>query len=202
MHGRLPPGSFRDYIIDKMNLERGLMSGGQPVLSQEEIDGALYNLLPLFPRNQLNENVTSTVDKLPGITPEIKTTMTQLLEEYGSSPGNRSLVSAQGLQDIVLALLIVALGKTSTTENYAAAIARISQEKGLAMPAPILVADSNWVRDWFGFVVNPGTEKFELWRIDQTGRIGRPINAWKQWLDGSRKDITWGIFSQPFEYRT
>lgn len=201
MHGHLPPGSFRDYIIDKMNLERGLMSGGQPVLSQEEIDGMLYALLPLFPRSQLKEKVATLINELPEITPEVQQTIIGLLDEYGFAPGNRNLISAQGLQDITLALLILALGKTSTSVNYPAQIARIAQLHGFAMPPPILVADSNWVRDWFGFVVNPGSEKLEFWRIDQLGRIGRPINAWKQWLNGSRKDITWGIFTQPFEYK-
>ena len=68
------------------------------------------------------------------------------------------------------------------------------------MPAPLIFADTNWVKEMFGFVVNPGTGKLELWRLDYTGSNGYPMTSWKQWVNGSRPDLRWGIYVKPFEY--
>lgn len=201
MHGKISVSGFRDILVDKMNMERGLMFQGQPVLATDEIDGTLYSLLPLFHRSQLNEKVKNILSRLPQLSSEQQQQMLFIIDEYASAPGSRPLVSAQGLQNICLALLSIVLERTSTPIDYQGAIALASQELGYAMPTPILFADTNWVRDYFGFVVNPGTEKFELWRIDHSGRTGRPMSSWRQWLDGSRKDITWGIYPQTFEYK-
>lgn len=201
IHGQLSSDSFRDYIVDRMQMERGLMAGGRPVLSQDEIDGTLYALLPLFPRVELKEKVMRIITQLPDIDAERQLLIAEILDEYATIPGNFSLVSAQGLIHICLALLCLVLDKTSTPTDYHLAIVYTAQQLGFIMPAPIIVADTNWSKDWFGFVVNPGSGRFEFWRIDYTGRFGRPMSVWHQWLDGSRKDITWGIFIQPHEYR-
>lgn len=200
MHGKISVGGFRDIIVDKMNNERGLMFRGQSVLSTEDIDGSLYSLLPLFPRMELKDRVQTVISKLPDIDTDMQKQMLEIVDEYSSSPGSRPLISAQGLQDIILALLILVLERTATSIDYQGAIALIAQQEGFAMPAPILIADTNWVRDYFGFVVNPGTEKLELWRIDHSGRIGRPMSSWRQWLDGSRKEPQWGVYPQTYEY--
>lgn len=201
MHGRISASGFRDYIIDKMNHERGLQIRGQGVLSADDIDGTLYLHLPLFPRAQLKEKALKIISMLPEISADQQKDAAFILDEYATTPGNRSLISAQNLQDICLSLLILVQDRTSAPVDYQKAIAAAAQQLGYAMPAPILVADTNWVKDYFGFVVNPGTERLELWRIDAIGRIGRPMSVWRQWVDGTRKDITWGIFTQPHEYR-
>jgi hypothetical protein len=71
---------------------------------------------------------------------------------------------------------------------------------GYAMPAPVIFADTNWVKDEFGFLVNPGTGKLELWRVDYTGSIGAPMSIWKQWVNGTNPSHKWVVYTKPFEY--
>jgi hypothetical protein len=68
------------------------------------------------------------------------------------------------------------------------------------MPAPFIFADTNWVKDYFAFVVNPGNGRFELWRMDYIGSRGAPMSDWEKWLNGSRKEPDWGVYNNPYEY--
>lgn len=200
LHGSLPPTAFRDYVVDKMAMERGLQHGGRSVLSHEDIDSTLYSLLPFFPVHELKDRIFAILSKLPGLTSqdlkEIESLYEQIQGRFSTQMG-----SAQSLQDACLALLALHFGATSTSIDYQAVITRTAQQLGYAMPQPILFADSNWIRDLFGFTINPGTGNFELWRFDANGKSGRPMFSWRQWLDGSRKDIQWGIYPKTFEYR-
>lgn len=201
MHGDLPPNSFREYIVDKMGLERGLHYAGQPVISADDIDSSLYSLLPLFPTNQLKEKVGAIMSILPGLPADALPRINEILEEHALNRRTSSLMSSEGLQDACLALLCILFGTTTTPIDYQKEIARAAQQLGFAMPSPIVFADTNWVKDAFAFVVNPGTGSFELWRMDFNGRIGHPMSYWRQWLNGSRKDIPWGIYVKPHEYK-
>jgi len=78
-------------------------------------------------------------------------------------------------------------------------IAQSARSIGLAQPTPLLFADTNWSGNYFGFVVNPSTERLELWRLDQTLSEGVPMSSWKHWLNGVDRK-TWSIFSRPYEY--
>lgn len=124
-----------------------------------------------------------------------------LYEEKYSSKMIGHVINAQQFQDICKALLCLALESTSTSYNYPDLISAIAQRLGFAIPRPIIFADTNWIRDFFGCVVNPGTGKFELWRVDCIGSSGSPMNEWKPWLDGSRRDITWGVYTRRYEYK-
>lgn len=62
-------------------------------------------------------------------------------------------------------------------------------------PRPIQFADSNWTREQFAFVVNPGTLTLEIWCIERWGQRARPMASWRRWLDGSTPDRKWEIFT-------
>ncbi len=70
---------------------------------------------------------------------------------------------------------------------------------GLSSPTPLLVADSNWTGYYFGFVVNPGTGRLELWRLDRTAVQGLPMSTWRPWLNGTDRK-PWTVFVRPSEY--
>ena len=78
-------------------------------------------------------------------------------------------------------------------------IARQAADLNLGVPRAVLFADTNWIGNYFGFVVNPGTSQLELWRLDITGSKGFPMSSWKHWVDGTDKK-TWNIYSRPYEY--
>lgn len=200
MEGPLNPIFFREYIVDGLAQDRGLRYGSNPVLSVEEIDSLLYSSLPLFPINQLREHVRKILSSLPTLASEQVLQVIDLFDQIPLSIAEFPVIGAQQLQDICKALLC--LNKLSTTAfyDYHLDISLAAQKLGLAMPAPLLFADTNWVKDMFGFTVNPGTGRLELWRFDRTASTGYPMTSWKQWVNGSRSDLRWGIYVKPFEY--
>jgi len=200
MTGPVNPIYFREHLVDTMEQDRGLRHGSQSIVSTEEIDGLLYASLPLFPVSELRERVKKIITLLPLMTSEKVDQIMRLLDKVPVSRGEYPILSAQQLQEVCKALLCLSEVSTTTAVDYHLHISVAAQNLGFAMPAPLLFADSNWVKDMFGFTVNPGTGKLELWRFDYTGSIGFPMRSWKQWINGSRSDFRWGIYVKPFEY--
>lgn len=199
IEGPLNPIFFRGYVVDTMYHDKGLQQGRLPVLQEEEIDGLLYSLLPLFPTHELRERLKKIFMNLPGLTASEVEDILILFDELPISKGYR-LFDAGELQEICKVLLCLSQFSTSSSVDYHLEISLAAQKLGLAMPRPIFFADTNWVKDEFGFVVSPGTGKLELWRLDYTGRIGFPMSIWKQWVDGSHPNQKWGVYVKPFEY--
>jgi hypothetical protein len=110
-------------------------------------------------------------------------------------------VTASGLQDICKALICIAAKATSLSVDYASLIVDAARKSDLAPPPPIFFGDTNWVKDYFAFVVSPGSGRLELWRVDNLGGTGYPMSVWKEWLNGSRRDIPWGVYTRPYEYK-
>lgn len=200
LKGPLNPIFFREYLLDKLENDRGLRYGSRPILASEEIDGLLYSLLPLFSINELKDRLQNVFVSLPGLTSEKINQILHLFDQVSSSRREQSIIGAQQLQDMCKALLCLSKVSTTTSCDYHLHISLAAQKLGFAMPAPLIFADTNWVKDMFGFVVNPGTGKLELWRLDYTGSNGYPMTGWKQWVDGSRSDLRWGIYVKPFQY--
>lgn len=200
IQGPIDLADFRDYLVSKMNYERGLQYGGDNILSTEEIDSLLYQLWPLFPINQLNERLKAIWERLPGLTEKIKRQLSEALEKLTDRYLDSRYLGASSLQEICAALLCIVYKRTSLPVDMHAAITAAAQELGFAMPRPIIFADSNWNHHYFAMVVNPGTRQLDLWRVDATGREGSPMLTWKHWLDGTRKEPQWGIYISPEEY--
>lgn len=200
IHREMNSVDFRRFLIETMDQEQGLTNAGRPVLSAEEIDSALYAYLPLCPRDKLGESLEQVVNKLPGLPKGAMAAFSEAWKSVSDSFSGERFVTAQALQDICKALLSLALQETSMPLDYPLLIAQAAYELDLALPLPVQFADTNWVKEDFAFVVNPGTGKLELWRFDPSGRLGRPMVQWEQWLNGSRKDISWGIYTRPYEY--
>jgi len=192
---------FRRYVTDILTRQRSLRYGGHVVIDGDTIDSMLYSLLPLIPENSFRTNVGLVLQELPQIDGSSVAKLLELLDVLCDSLGRRAVYSARDLREICQILLIFHYGMPSTSTPFLALIANITQRLGFAMPKPMIFADTNWVKDYFGFVVNPGTRKFELWRLDPLGTEGAPMSLWKQWLDGSRKDRKWGVYTHPHEYR-
>lgn len=200
IYGTMRPPEFRDHILNGIQRESGLRQIGSPILSSEEIDSALYSLLPLFSRSELREKLETLYSNIPSINATFREQLLALYDKTSQSFSPHNIMSATSLQDIAKALICLATGDTSSEIDYHALISRTAKNLGFAMPAPIVFADTNWVKEEFGFVVNPGSGDLELWRIDAIGTAGAPMSNWEQWLNGSRQDIPWGIYTRPYEY--
>lgn len=199
-HGRKNPPEFRRFIAEAIDHDTILsMHGGG--ISLDDLDSALFNWLPLTSRFELKNRAEKILENLPGLTPElhekISSLLDTLIERWGASP----FITAEQLQNICKAVLCIALEQTSTEFNYPELISCTAQKLGYAQPTPVVFGDTNWVKDLFAFVVNPGRAVLELWRVDPTCRIGAPMSQWKKWVDGSDRSRTWGIYTKPQEYR-
>lgn len=69
----------------------------------------------------------------------------------------------------------------------------------LLPPKPLLFADTNWSRFYFGFGYNPGLGILDLWRLDARCREGYPLSIWRPLLDGTLPK-PWGVLTSPSEY--
>lgn len=199
--GKKNPPEFRRSLIFAMENDKGLQYQGEPILSRDRIDSALFRWLPLFSYQELKNRSEKLLLGLPGLKEEDKTSISECLDEVVSRWGQTPFVTASQLQDICKAVLCIVLKDTSAAYNYPGLISKAAQDLGYAMPAPIIFADTNWVKDWFAFLVNPGTGELDLWRVDLLGGSGAPMSMWKHWLNGSDKEKKWGVFINPYEYR-
>lgn len=198
MHGRMTASDLREYVVDKLEREPGPHYGGRDILPADEIDSALFSMMPLFPKQQLEKRLNNIWDQMQ-LPKDIRDNLNIVLEQF-SMQTSSNMIGAQTLIDTSLALMCLATGATSLPIDCMRMTVQAAQKLGYAMPAPITFADTNWEQDLFAFMVNPGTGVLELWRVDPLGRIGAPMSIWKEWLNGSRKDKTWGLFIHPHEY--
>jgi len=200
-HGKMTPSELKTWIVDTMDHDRGLRYGGHSVLNPDEIDHILFQSLPLTPRNELYRNIDAILALVPEIPPEFKEDLHAQLENYVTAVPSAHWVTALSLQEICKALICIATKSTSQPINYPSLILQAAQQLRLAPPPPIIFGDTNWVRDLFAFVVAPGSGRLELWRVDALGATGYPMTVWKEWLNGSRRDVPWGIYTRPYEYK-
>lgn len=202
MPGQISPKEFKHHLFQTIALDRGFRSPVGPILYEDSVDGFLFNQLPLFPGYQLKERAEQIFQKMESRFPqEFKKRLMKMTEEVLENYSIPQMVSAHILRLFCQAIIAMCAFSTATNLDFQWEIAVAAQQLGYAMPTPLVFADTNWVKDMFAFLVNPGTEQFELWRVDYTAGVGMPMSDWKQWLDGSRKDRTWGIYSRPYEYK-
>jgi hypothetical protein len=117
-----------------------------------------------------------------------------------TSACNRPLRSKE-LLCMLKTLVIQLTGAYRFEQDLLSSLVKTMRVKRLLPPRPLIFADSNWVKDLFAFVVAPVSQHIEIWSVNAYGTEGRPIQNWKMWVDGSRKDGKWGVLINPNEYR-
>src|SRR5205085_1953643 len=98
-HGSMNTREFRQHLIETIDKERGLRYAGRGVVSSDEIDGALFSMLPLTPTYELRERVSNIFGKLP-VSTEVAARTMEIYDQLSGVSGSRSMVSSKGLQDI------------------------------------------------------------------------------------------------------
>lgn len=198
--GTATPKLFRDDIFKKIQGEQGLHYMGQSIISEEMVDSVLYTHLPLTSIEVIENKIEAIVSPLPGMEKIKKKDLRELLDQIRKSLIGTRWVSAKQLNNICCAVVLLCLNDTAFAYDYHQLIVENARREGAMLPKPIIFADTNWVKDKFSFVVNPGTLELELWRTDRLGAIGAPMAEWQEWLNGRRKDRKWGIYTRPYEY--
>lgn len=200
MYKTLSPVLFRDYLTSQINLENVSSHTERIFITEEEIDGKLYEELPYFNTYQLKDLINAVFEKIDESKYFDKKIIEGIVTVIQENSSQVKILSSNKLQDICKAIICLTEEKTSFSLDYHFLILKACQELGFALKEPLIFADSNWVKDYFAFVVNPGTLHFEFWRVDLNGMRGSPMRSWDQWVDGSRKDLTWSIYHRPYEY--
>ncbi|GAB4226401.1 MAG: hypothetical protein Tsb0021_02350 [Chlamydiales bacterium] len=191
---KMRPNEFRDFVERQMGRKMRFKT-----FSLDDLDAYMYTHLPLFPHYQLEDKLKRIVEDIGVFSEKEQVEMVKLFEFFPKIIGNVVIGSKQ-LREIICSLILLFKGRTSSPVNYADLVQRSMENLGYAAPRPIIFSDTNWVRGEFAFVVNPGTAKLEFWNLDQNGTLGFPMTAWEQWLNGSRRDIPWGVYYMPHEY--
>jgi hypothetical protein len=165
----------------------------------ELFDSACYRHLPMINVYEIFSCTRRILDLLPD---EISNQQEQIIElldrHYPSSPKYHYLTSEQ-FQNIVKGLILLATGKCFTQLDYHYLVCKAARDLNLAAPEPLIFADTNWTRDLFAFVLNPGTGQLQLWRTDYIGLHARPMQCWEKYFRGDTT-YPWGIYSKPYEY--
>jgi len=190
------PQDFREYVCKKAMYAPKLKEN----ISAEDIDSILYTSLPMTPGYAVKDNIGKLIKDLPMLSEEEKNRILDAFEEMSGRHPAEEYVTADELQEVCKALILIATGKTAFEDNYNDIINMAAQKNNLALSAPIFFADTNWEKNLFGFVVNPGTGRLEVWNFDATKRHGTPMTHWRRWLDGSNKTPTWGVYTLPHQY--
>lgn len=200
LHGPMKTIEFREHILNNLQKELGLRSSGRSVLSSDIIDAALFTLLPMFPVGQLQERIEDIFLEIHPALPIEMGKVREMTQAVIRGALGTKVVSAKALQDICKAMICLFIDNTCSSIDFHASICEAAQKLGYAMPKAILFADTNWVKDYFAFAVNPGTGNLELWRTDILGSAGMPMSIWERWLNGSNRQAHWGVYTRPYEY--
>lgn len=193
----MTPPEFREHLLKTLSYEKWLQ--GRLNLIAEEIDSILYRFIPLFPEYALSEKLMLLFQEIPEIEGKLKEEVVHYSESVQEHIGKYKILTAEDLKNIAKGVLILSLKNSRSSTFYHQKIVRAMQKTGLCFPEPILFADTNWVKNVFGFTINPGTRNLEFWRFDLCGQGGRPISVWKRYLNGTDQQ-EWGLYTAPHQY--
>ncbi len=196
------PGFLRPYELAR-EIERLfsldiVLRHHQSVLQELDLASLLFESAPYTSLEAIRDVVTDVLSTL--LPREVRKNSGERYIREATSTLRRPLRSKE-LLCLLKALLMRLTSKARCDRDLLSALVGTMREKRLLPPRPLIVADSNWVKDLFAFMVSPVTQEIEFWSVNAYGTEGRPISHWKMWLDGSRKDGTWGVLINPNEYR-
>jgi hypothetical protein len=155
------------------------------------IDAFLYQVLPIVPGKEWKVLVRRILSDL------MSDKVEKTLQLFPDAPN--PLLTASEIREAAKGCYLLAQGKITLPFDLHLYVASHCRFVGAAAPTSLLFADTNWTNYFFGFIVNPGVGRLELWRLDQTLTQGVQMSQWKHWLSGTERK-TWSIFTRPYEY--
>jgi len=197
---RLSLRDFHHHMESLVTSDRGLRGPYGPIISSDDITSAIYRLAPFTTANSVPSLLEEVFSAIFAKKPTLAQKIHELLDRFWRPPYEKECISAEQLCNSARAFAALVFGTTRCEEDISREIVRELRAKGALFPEPVIFADSNWVRDYFAFVTNPVSAELELWSVDILGCAGRPMSFWKEWLNGSRRDPKWGIFTNFHEY--
>jgi len=185
---------FRHFLLHTIVEDRGM----KRVISEDEIDSVLYSSLPFISSHAAEKTILMIAGKV--LEQEEVERIAEAARKLVSLFTTRSFLSSKELRALIQASIAMGIGSVRHKKDLSHMVIKEMREEKLLAPAPLIFADTNWVEQYFAFVINPGSEELELWGVDYYGVTGQNISSWKKWLNGSRHTPEWGIFTNPYEY--
>jgi hypothetical protein len=193
----LSSSDFRFFVVDAIYSDRGLKTKYGPVISQDQVDATLYSSFPYMRKEDLRGAIDEVIQALY---PKERERFLEAQDEVLKRISYKGVISAKNVLQVLKASILLGLGSTRAAKNIQGLCIKALRERGHLLLKPFIFADSNWVKDYFAFVVSPASLQLELWSVDFYGISGRPISYWKMWVNGSKREPQWGIYYKPHEY--
>ncbi len=197
---RMIAQDFRSMVVDALHSDRGLRTSRGPVLAIDEVDSVIYSHMPYIQTDEITSLLQEVLSFVFAYDSKLQSRIFEVLPVVLNRLSARDVMSAKRLLELAKACSCLILEDTRCPKDIHKAIVNELRMRKRLQPAPLIVADSNWVKDYFAFVVSPATGNLEFWSTDFYGVEGRPISYWKMWINGSKRTPQWGIFNKPFEY--
>lgn len=194
---------FRLALILSTEAKPSLQFQNRDLINREEIDSVLFANLPLFLGHEifgLVEKVLYRMFDKEVLDEAFLHKALEIAKDLSHSFVRGDVFSSKHFQELLRGIFILVLEKPFSEKNLSLEALEASRELGFALPAPLIFADSNWNRDFFAFVLNPGNLELEFWRVNHLGSSGSVMKSWKHWLDGSHSKPTWGVYPHKKEY--
>jgi hypothetical protein len=180
--------TFRQKVLE------GLMSCARSAHKQtlaEGLDGFLFQTLPIVSGSDWKLLVKQLLSDL------YDDACRDFLYPFNHAPC--AYMSAKQIKDLAKMTYVHSRRTLFSSFDVHQYIADHARFIGLAPPSSFVIADTNWANQYFGYVVNPGTAKLELWSVDRTASQGTPMSEWKSWFSPENPN-PWVFYVQPGEY--
>lgn len=166
-------------------------------ISEEIVDSWIYQCFPLTHSKELRDTLIEIGQDLSLHTSEKITS--NLFSSILDLPIQSSFIDSIQLFSICKAHLLIGLNRREDEINWPYLIMQVMRERGLAMPKPLIFADTNWPYYYFAFVVSPSSHQLELWRVDPLAREGFSMKVWDPYFS-EEEPRNWSIFTRSNEY--
>lgn len=152
----------------------------------EAVDSLLYENFPLFKSAEATIALETILRPLLG---------SQKIEIQIDANFIGAFELQQKAKEEILRLGTAAFSST----DWDMEIATRARMANLSYPAPYLFADTNWAGWYFGWVINPASGEWELWRLNRTATQGIPMSEWKGFFSPQNR-LPWVLLPVKKEY--
>ncbi len=182
---------WRNHVLEIMlKYSKTGTTAPRQILS-DTLDSFLYQNLPIVPGGEWKSIARRILSDL------MSEKVDEVFDRFPDIPA--PLLTAAEVREAAKGVYLIASQRISFSLDLHQFIAKHARFTGMAQPTPLLFADTNWTGNYFAFLVNPGTSRLELWRLDQSQSQGTQMSEWKQFVNGSDRKI-WSIYTHPYEY--
>ena len=155
-------------------------------------DGFFFSHLPYLSKDQIEPIFSKVVQHVLGIKNGARFLQKNIL--------SKRLYSKQEWLILLQTALISYTKDRASSRNLLIEALDVISSLISTAPKAVIFADTNWMKEYFAFAISPVTLSITLWTASELATRATPMTTWTPWLNGSRKDRTWGLLINPMDY--